>query len=144
MGMSCFFFKQKTAYEMRISDWSSDACSSDLGVGIGAEGIIAVGEGDIADDGAEGGRLIQRDRRAPGPRREAGEAQRKVMGIDPAVTRDVIEYPLILVVDVTPIDLELQDAGRLGDDLHFDFASIDVRRVGDRLNRSEEHPSEFQ
>src|SRR3546814_9147022 len=34
--MSCFcvifvfFFKQKTAYEMRISDWSSDVCSSDL------------------------------------------------------------------------------------------------------------------
>src|SRR3546814_3045518 len=32
--MAClvfFFFKQKTAYEMRISDWSSDVCSSDLG-----------------------------------------------------------------------------------------------------------------
>src|SRR3546814_15901515 len=28
--MVCFFFKQKTAYEMRISDWSSDVCSSDL------------------------------------------------------------------------------------------------------------------
>src|SRR3546814_72375 len=28
----CFFFKQKTAYEMRISDWSSDVCSSDLRV----------------------------------------------------------------------------------------------------------------
>src|SRR3546814_10869848 len=28
-----FFFKQKTAYEMRISDWSSDVCSSDLLVG---------------------------------------------------------------------------------------------------------------
>src|SRR3546814_12037662 len=27
-----FFFKQKTAYEMRISDWSSDVCSSDLDV----------------------------------------------------------------------------------------------------------------
>src|SRR3546814_4408489 len=27
-----FFFKQKTAYEMRISDWSSDVCSSDLAV----------------------------------------------------------------------------------------------------------------
>src|SRR3546814_4467500 len=26
----CCFFKQKTAYEMRISDWSSDVCSSDL------------------------------------------------------------------------------------------------------------------
>src|SRR3546814_4442139 len=34
-----FFFKQKTAYEMRISDWSSDVCSSDL------EGCIeALGE----------------------------------------------------------------------------------------------------
>src|SRR3546814_7561962 len=28
--VSVFFFKQKTAYEMRISDWSSDVCSSDL------------------------------------------------------------------------------------------------------------------
>src|SRR3546814_2996154 len=28
--VTCFFFKQKTAYEMRISDWSSDVCSSDL------------------------------------------------------------------------------------------------------------------
>src|SRR3546814_7941261 len=33
-----FFFKQKTAYEMRISDWSSDVCSSDL---IDADGAIA-------------------------------------------------------------------------------------------------------
>src|SRR3546814_4079497 len=30
-SVSFFFFKQKTAYEMRISDWSSDVCSSDLG-----------------------------------------------------------------------------------------------------------------
>src|SRR3546814_1483400 len=28
--LNCFCFKQKTAYEMRISDWSSDVCSSDL------------------------------------------------------------------------------------------------------------------
>src|SRR3546814_8667818 len=33
-----FFFKQKTAYEMRISDWSSDVCSSDL---------AATGHGDV-------------------------------------------------------------------------------------------------
>src|SRR3546814_5493846 len=31
MFVFVFFFKQKTAYEMRISDWSSDVCSSDLG-----------------------------------------------------------------------------------------------------------------
>src|SRR3546814_7920898 len=30
VSRSFFFFKQKTAYEMRISDWSSDVCSSDL------------------------------------------------------------------------------------------------------------------
>src|SRR3546814_1588891 len=30
LSVCCFFFKQKTAYDMRISDWSSDVCSSDL------------------------------------------------------------------------------------------------------------------
>src|SRR3546814_7394653 len=35
----CFFFKQKTAYEMRISDWSSDVCSSDLAAGLAGIGI---------------------------------------------------------------------------------------------------------
>src|SRR3546814_2201002 len=42
--MCFFFFKQKTAYEMRISDWSSDVCSSDLfGRGLG-EGEVAGAE----------------------------------------------------------------------------------------------------
>src|SRR3546814_4491107 len=53
------FFTQKTAYEMRISDWSSDVCSSDLkahetfcpsghlGYGVGTKSL---------DDGIEGGR----------------------------------------------------------------------------------------
>src|SRR3546814_2874804 len=35
MPRSVFFFKQKTAYEMRISDWSSDVCSSDLPLDLG-------------------------------------------------------------------------------------------------------------
>src|SRR3546814_1898042 len=38
-GSLCFFFKQKTAYDMHISDWSSDVCSSDLmGLAIGKGG----------------------------------------------------------------------------------------------------------
>src|SRR3546814_5768863 len=37
-----FFFKQKTAYEMRISDWSSDVCASDLGVLQGGQRILEV------------------------------------------------------------------------------------------------------
>src|SRR3546814_7805414 len=39
-----FFFKQKTAYEMRISDWSSDVCSSDLGGHAAAHIILVPGE----------------------------------------------------------------------------------------------------
>src|SRR3546814_7722301 len=38
-----FFFKQKTAYEMRISDWSSDVCSSDLpSAGVPERGVKRV------------------------------------------------------------------------------------------------------
>src|SRR3546814_6217254 len=40
-----FFFKQKTAYEMRISDWSSDVCSSDLGAGTRNVGGGSDGDG---------------------------------------------------------------------------------------------------
>src|SRR3546814_3077565 len=36
-----FFFKQKTAYEMRISDWSSDVCSSDLEQRFERTGLLA-------------------------------------------------------------------------------------------------------
>src|SRR3546814_19565585 len=51
--MVVFFFKQKTAYEMRISDWSSDVCSSDLDtlahpagkfVRIGGEAAFGIGD----------------------------------------------------------------------------------------------------
>src|SRR3546814_10188074 len=61
-----FFFKQKTAYEMRISDWSSDVCSSDLPYEVRAAGggascrrcrcIMSVTAGPQADE------LIQRRR----------------------------------------------------------------------------------
>src|SRR3546814_20874437 len=37
-----FFFKQKTAYEMRISDWSSDVCSSDLQGAVGIAVVIFI------------------------------------------------------------------------------------------------------
>src|SRR3546814_2914788 len=57
--MCCFFFffKQKTAYEMRISDWSSDVCSSDLLPG----GGIDAHQPDV-------GRNAERDRRLVGER----------------------------------------------------------------------------
>src|SRR3546814_2300068 len=45
-----FFFKQKTAYELRISDWSSDVCSSDLhGALVQHDRVVVAGayEGDV-------------------------------------------------------------------------------------------------
>src|SRR3546814_2117087 len=41
MCVFVFFFKQKTAYELRISDWSSDVCSSDL-LEFGEQHVVAV------------------------------------------------------------------------------------------------------
>src|SRR3546814_2283784 len=42
--VSVFFFKQKTAYEMRISDWSSDVCSPDL-LRVATEPVPRAGRG---------------------------------------------------------------------------------------------------
>src|SRR3546814_7722258 len=53
-GSFVFFFKQKTAYEMRISDWSSDVCSSDLHEGPRIDAEL---------DGEPGGDRRQQDRR---------------------------------------------------------------------------------
>src|SRR3546814_5392783 len=51
-----FFFKQKTAYEMRISDWSSDVCSSDL---IGEVGVDAGPHPAPAGGDADGLAVVQ-------------------------------------------------------------------------------------
>src|SRR3546814_11806970 len=62
--MMFFFFKQKTAYEMRISDWSSDVCSSDLLVE--ADRAAQLLDGDVALDQG-------RHRGIGGPHAEAEE-----------------------------------------------------------------------
>src|SRR3546814_14101141 len=45
-----FFFRQKTAYEMRISDWSSDVCSSDLIQCVVASAAIKIVDADVTRD----------------------------------------------------------------------------------------------
>src|SRR3546814_18372637 len=97
-----FFFKQKTAYEMRISDWSSDVCSSDLDElrrrrhhrlgDAGAAGIEQVAEGAQARAHAqelvlrEIGHLLPRAHRAehaahPDPRVAGRRQPRLVAGL---------------------------------------------------------------
>src|SRR3546814_6597526 len=72
-----FFFKQKTAYEMRISDWSSDVCSSDLL--LRGERDARVRAAHPVGPAARGGdghphRGHRRDR--PGPRHRRSEERR--------------------------------------------------------------------
>src|SRR3546814_10394836 len=78
----CFFFKQETAYDLRISDWSSDVCSSDL-AGRHEAPLAAIGE--IADRlrlaGARripgGTNALALDRAEPDPER-ARSGERRV------------------------------------------------------------------
>src|SRR3546814_6713657 len=51
--MFCFFFKQKAAYEMRISDWSSDVCSSDLFITNQQQAMPAIAPRRMAPNGPE-------------------------------------------------------------------------------------------
>src|SRR3546814_2380119 len=92
--MSFFFFKQKTAYEMRISDWSSDVCSSDLqdgataifiGIDKQAAGILAIADAikattaeAIAALRKEGIRVVM----LTGDNRTTAEAVGRKLGID--------------------------------------------------------------
>src|SRR3546814_5299789 len=79
-----FFFKQKTAYEMRISDWSSDVCSSDLADQRARAGVA----GDLLHLGEEAPREEHRVAALALPGRHAdGAAFQRVEGGDEAVDR---------------------------------------------------------
>src|SRR3546814_5449484 len=112
-----FFFKQKTAYEVRISDWSSDVCSSDL---LGEEVLRYVQHGAPARrrrllaEAEEGERRLQDDGGGDGERR-LHQHRRENVGQDVA-----------------------QDDGEVGD-ADGERAFHIVLRL-----RSEEHTSELQ
>src|SRR3546814_9678493 len=68
-----FLFKQKTAYEMRISDWSSDVCSSDLADGArGITGISGAGRPEFPQP-ARQGCLLSRQQKVSGATRGGSE-----------------------------------------------------------------------
>src|SRR3546814_1139876 len=84
-----FFFKQKTAYEMRISDWSSDVCSSDLHPADGGqledEPQPPRGGGAGPEARLDAGRQEARLRSRGGRRRPA--VHRPALGADPGGRR---------------------------------------------------------
>src|SRR3546814_19343171 len=83
-----FFFKQKTAYEMRISDWSSDVCSSDLLVGLGATDplphLSATGRVELTDP------VIDGPVRQPGRVRPVARRQGVVQRVDVSRCESVV------------------------------------------------------
>src|SRR3546814_1276759 len=75
-----FFVKQKTAYEMRISDWSSDVCSSDLH-DLARHGPVDVGEGDELEHQRFG-------RPGEARQRRRHHEDRQLIAIHPVAQRD--------------------------------------------------------
>src|SRR3546814_10290322 len=114
-----FFFKQKTAYEMRISYWSSDVCSSDLLHHRRLEARLGIGGhrlGDDLDAGIEA--VLGRERRRDEDRR-GGAASRRAR----------------LEAGQRAVEL------RRG---HHLFEADRIAEDGERLVRSEEHTAELQ
>src|SRR3546814_8468194 len=115
-----FFFKQKTAYEMRISDWSSDVCSSDLRIfrELRIEIRVAAVE------------LEARERAHHRFDLDALDSRLRRIADDDAAQRDELR------------DLEVRIVGAKGCDVEPQAA---VEPVGLRADlRSEEHTSELQ
>src|SRR3546814_2949525 len=76
-----FFFKQKTAYEMRISDWSSDVCSSDLpAVDDRAAEEFGIEQRSCTDLAADWWATPAIDTSQPGPARSAERSEERRVG----------------------------------------------------------------
>src|SRR3546814_2783432 len=74
LNSEVFFFKQKTAYEVRISDWSSDVCSSDLPGSKRDQGRRRAEDGAVARRTRGRGRDVPEARSARRSAREIGRA----------------------------------------------------------------------
>src|SRR3546814_9673873 len=81
LSLFFFFFKQKTAYEMRISDWSSDVCSSDLVALLLEHGHHGIGVADGVD--------LARAQRRQGPGGDAHADEAHVAGFQAAARQQI-------------------------------------------------------
>src|SRR3546814_10342560 len=126
-----FFFKQKTAYEMRISDWSSDVCSSDLDGGGRGEGR----SGRASRCAWRGYRCLSCERRACA---EAGRARRAVPSDHRLFASDAVRTAVELarLPDIS--------AAAIARVMEAKARKLWRERGFYRQSRSEEHTSELQ
>src|SRR6059058_2063694 len=92
--MMFFFFKQKTAYEMSLRDWSSDVCSSDL---------LAKARERLAEIRGERGKLAVEEERAAGALRLLEEQVRAELGLP---EDEPLPDPASITVDAEPDEKE--------------------------------------
>src|SRR3546814_10460889 len=120
-----FFFKQKSAYEMRISDWSSDVCSSDLSAGLAVWRRCRRHGGEpVAAD-----RALRRQRKAGRTDRASDAKQPSACGAERGFARhDPVSWTRQLC---QPRTCRAVDLG----------ADVELRQA---QARSEEHTSELQ
>src|SRR3546814_13358595 len=121
-----FFFKQKPAYEMRISDWSSDVCSSDLAAAIFAGASEKVRErrqflerGKLVDHAIETALLIgfqahDRADRALEPHGDQGPERRKMVGLTGHEAPAVVPLGRAPVAEPKPVVVNV----KIGEDAH--------------------------
>src|SRR3546814_951351 len=115
-----FFFKQKTAYEMRISDWSSDVCSSDL---FTTDTAAALRASEMSCD------ALLKATKVDG-----------VYSADPVKNPDAERYNALSYLEVLSRDLQVMDASAisLARENRIPILVFSIH------HRSEEHTSELQ
>src|SRR3546814_6282258 len=133
------FFKQKTAYEMRISDWSSDVCSSDLAVLV-EQGQLALGLQHPLDHEHHVGAprvIFVKDQCRGGLQRPGKQAFSKFGDLLPVPEDDRVAADQVDAADMrVEVDADARPF-QTGRDL------LDMRRLAGAV-RSEEHTSELQ
>src|SRR3546814_7555837 len=128
-----FFFKQKTAYEMRISDWSSDVCSSDLLIH-GAR--FGSGRDSRPEDEHRGS--------ATHCRKQRFDIQQRQQHI---LTTDHADEAVAIAVTMQRrqrLDRGERDLRHFADTIDQQAESLAVMGNDDDARRSEEHTSEIQ
>src|SRR3546814_1545551 len=133
--MCCFlFFKQKTAYEMRMSDWSSDVCSSDLNFSLAASNATL--RASIEEvNAAAGKRLPQVDANA---RVEREQPNLAAFGFESDTGNP--EFNLYSVGGGVSYDLDLFGGKKRA----VEQAAAKAEAQRRQTERSEEHTSELQ
>src|SRR3546814_5808379 len=140
-----FFFKQKTAYEMRISDGSSDVCSADLGVVLAAKQLAERDEDLAAVDRAVLERRVERevaaaDVHAVGVARHQRDGDADVVGVADQAVR-------VIQTEGQADDRRHRrqgDVALVEGELDAEHAGAVPLALADDAVRSEEHTSELQ